>query len=787
MRKISIFVFVALTGISLTCCSVKPDQDSYAAPYMKGISNEGKTNNKPYLTAGDKAHIIGLQNGQFPDMGGHVRYESGGVWSDPIKLADGYWLKVSEKSVPDGVWLMDADEFITYPEGSEFVYKNKLNGLQVNRFQFAPDQERGVIIDYTITNNSDVAQNLVLDFVMKTDLTPVWLSKEHNILDYSDLITWDNDNKLFSTRDSVQNWFMAWGTDSPVLSYVENYKGPVETFGKGIGGLIQTSVTVAPKEKKVVSFAVSGSIISNAEAVSTYNRLLKQKKEMLVQKQNSFAELLEVSKITIPDKRLETTYNWVKINNRWLELDLDGYGRFLCAGAIEYPWLFGCDNSYALQGVLATGDFELAKSTLTQLRNASEKENGNGRIIHEMSTNGFIYNKGNTQETAHFIGAVWKTFLWTGDIAFLQDMYPYVKKGINWLLVDMDTNGNLFPEGYGIMEVTGLAAELIDAAVYTQQALEATSCMAKLFNEIDLANEYAAKATILKDKINTEFWDETEGSYCDFYGTKEQAISVANGALKDLERNTSATRDNINIDFYKRLIANISNLPAGTQHGWFTNKNWVINTPVETGIAPVDKAIRLLDKVRNEHCGEYGPYLSGVEKQAMMTISTGTQAVSEAQYGRTDECLWYLDKIASTLSRTFPGSINEMMPDYGCPVQAWTIYSVAVPVITHVFGISPDAYNKKVVISPSLPSQWNEIKLENQKVGSNSYDLQVSKSDGKTTYVIKSREKDWNNVLRIKGLSGQSYELNGKAVHATSDDIALIGAENTICWKSIVE
>ena len=46
-----------------------------------------------------------------------------------------------------------------------------------------------------------------------------------------------------------------------------------------------------------------------------------------------------------------------------------------------------------------------------------------------------------------------------------------MKQGLDWLLSDMDRNRNLFPEGYGIMEVSGLNAELIDVAVYTQQAL----------------------------------------------------------------------------------------------------------------------------------------------------------------------------------------------------------------------------------------------------------------------------------------------------------------------------
>ena len=55
-----------------------------------------------------------------------------------------------------------------------------------------------------------------------------------------------------------------------------------------------------------------------------------------------------------------------------------------------------------------------------------------------------------------------------------------MKLGLRWLLTDMDQNHNLFPEGYGIMEVSGLNAELIDVAVYTQQALEATARIARV-------------------------------------------------------------------------------------------------------------------------------------------------------------------------------------------------------------------------------------------------------------------------------------------------------------------
>ena len=179
----------------------------------------------------------------------------------------------------------------------------------------------------------------------------------------------------------------------------------------------------------------------------------------------------------------------------------------------------------------------------------------------------------------------------------------------------------------------------------------------------------------------------------------------------------------------RQLVQEFSTLPAGTEKGWFTNKNWVISTPAETQIAPQEKAIRLLNKVRNEDCGEYGPYLSAVERRYMMTISTGVQAMAECAYGRTDEAMWYVDKIVQTFNRALPGSISEMMPDYGCPVQAWTIYGLATPLVTYVLGINPDAYNKSIVISPHLPGSWNNGAIYDLPVGTNTISFAIKKNE----------------------------------------------------------
>ena len=62
---------------------------------------------KRYVAAGDRAYVIGSEDGRFPPMGWHIRGEMGGVWAHPIKLLDGYWFSV------DNTWLPAASRFTT--------------------------------------------------------------------------------------------------------------------------------------------------------------------------------------------------------------------------------------------------------------------------------------------------------------------------------------------------------------------------------------------------------------------------------------------------------------------------------------------------------------------------------------------------------------------------------------------------------------------------------------------------------------------------------------------------
>jgi glycogen debranching enzyme len=776
LRSVLLFLCFALTD-----AQVLPAQHDYAAPIMAGISNHGHDKAQPYVTAGDRAYLIGTQDGNFPDMGSHVPGEMGGLWLHPIKLIDGFWAAVEDLATNQDSALSESTEFVSYPYGNRFGFGPVLDSLDVERLQFSPDGQPGLIVQYAFKNTADRRRRLRFRFSVKTDLRPVWFSEHLGIEDARDTVAWRATDNLFLARDTGHRWFCVWGASPSVGAQPITHPPPIQTSGMGVTAVASYSLSVDPQSTSTLTFVIAGSTTSQSEALSAYTYLARHRTSLLARKEARYASIIETARIRIPDPRLQEVYNWVRINMEWLAREVPGIGRGLGGGLMEYPWWFGTET-YSLQAATATGDVDLARQTLRLLKTQSMKANGNGRIVHEITTNGAVSNPGNSQETAQFILTVGKVFDWTGDRAFAREMYPAMKTGLHWLLTDMDRNQDLFPEGYGIMEVSGLNAELIDVAVYTQQALEATARLAAILGEPDSAEHYRQVATQLKTRINQRFWVEEEGSYADFYGSRAQAIRAAEGAIRQIGlkgENNLTQGDKELIRYYERLKQTFSATPD-TSRGWLTNKNWVISTPMETGIAPQARAIRLLDKIRKENVGEYGPFLSAVERHSMMTISTGVQAVSEANYGRTDQALWYVDKIVQTFNRVTPGSISEMMPDHGCFTIAWTSYGIVLPLIQHVFGIHPDAVHKTVVLDPHLPTGWEDMSIEDLPVGTGTISFFRAKTGRGIEYRVEAKESGWTFVLKGKALPGAKYYLNGRPVAFTSSGIRMSGRKNEV-------
>ena len=131
--------------------------------------------------------------------------------------------------------------------------------------------------------------------------------------------------------------------------------------------------------------------------------------------------------------------------------------------------------------------------------------------------------------------------------------------------------------------------------------------------------------------------------------------------------------------------------------------------------------------------------------------------MAEANYGRTAEALWYMDRIVETFNRVTPGSISEMMPDFGCFTIAWTSYGIVVPLIQHVFGIEPDAVRKTVVFAPHMPEGWDELSIEDLPVGTNLVSFAGARTAKGMEYTFESRDSGWTFVLQTEDSPGARY------------------------------
>jgi glycogen debranching enzyme len=774
----AILSLVLLDAAAVVPCVAQSSSETTA------LSNKGRTGSQPYVTAGDRTYLIGTQDGNFPDMGQHVPGEMGGLWLPPIKLIDAFHARIAE-GTNEEVSLAESAEMVTYPYGTRFIYGRVLDAIEIERFQFSPDGRPGLIVQYLLKNSSDRARTLRLHWSVKTDLRPGWYADRVGIKDGQDRVEWRATEGVFVARDADHPWFCVWGVAHSTDARRIERPSPIHTKGRGVTAASTHMVTVDAHSTATLTFVVSGSTTGSSDAVSNYTYLSEHHVELLAQKTAHYGSLTNRARLRIPDPRLQEVYNWSRINMEWLVREVPGIGRGLSGAFMEYPWWFGTET-YSLQALTVTGDFELARQTLRLLRNVSEKVNGNGRIVHEITPDAAVSNPGNTQETAQFILTVGKIFQWTGDPEFAREMYPAIKKSIDWLLGEMDQDNDLFPEGYGIMEVSGLNAELIDVAVYTQQALVSAARIAEELNDTDAKDRYRKLAADLKERINQKFWIEQDDTYADFYGSRSQAVSAAEGAIRQIGLQGAdklTQKDKDLIAHYQRQKAQFSAMPD-INRGWLTNKNWVIATPMETGIAPPARAIPLLDKIRRENSGEYGPYLSAVEKQAMMTIATGVQAVAEGNYGRTDQAMWYVDRIVQTFNRVTPGSISEMMPDYGCFTIAWTSYGIVMPLIEHVFGIQPDAPNKTIVFEPHLPSGWEDISINDLPVGDNLVSFSRTRTGAGVIYDIEARDGDWRFVLRMEPAPNTRLFLNGRPRDPSSSDIHMEGTKNRVLITS---
>ncbi|MEM8508168.1 MAG: glycogen debranching protein [Bacteroidota bacterium] len=755
------FLPVLLFGLFCSCTQTK--METFATLLESAPKIEGKTEylDSPYVTAGDRVYMVGHQNGTFPELGWHIKGEMGGIWNHPIKLMDGFEAKLKWGDLSTS--LDTAERFTNFPMANTHSFQIPEKEMAVERWQFVPDGEQGIVIHYVLKNNATTTQDLDFEFTGHTDLRPTWLGERTAMKDAKDTAQYATDFQGWLAKDGENPWFVGFGSDIPPDSYTASDK---KYQGLGIANHLSYALQIAPKSATTLTFYIAGSYTAEKEVVSTLEHLKKEANVLLSAKQQRYAILAGQSKLTIPDPKMQQAFEWLKYNCDWLVRTVPEVGTGIGAGIPDYPWWFGVDSEYALQGYMAIGQKDIVYKTIALLDSVSNAVNGNGKIIHEMATNGAVFNPGNINETPQYASLLWSVYQWTGDQDFLERYFPTVEKGMQWLMDANDADGNGFPEGFGMMEIHGLDSEMIDVAAYSQKGFADAAQMAQTLGKEGLAIKYSAIAAGLKTKINRQFWSEDFNSYADFIGTDEQALHLIEDAIVRADTLDKPWA----IEELEATRKFIEQNPSQRPRPFVMHHNWVVNTPMEVGIADTTKALKALETAK-QFVNPFGVFVTGIDRDAsagsdegaykappiftytgaVMTLPTGVQARAENNYGRPNEALKYLERMTRSFSYALPGSMYEVSPDFGMMVQAWNIYSFAYPIVQQFFGIHPDAANKTVVIRPQMPDKWDEASLESVGIGDNKISVFYSKKGDDLNIRITQTNPEWKLILELPG------------------------------------
>ena len=765
-----------LCSLVLAACAV-PQTEELDHPLVERMSTmetlQGNTNylHSKQMTPGNHAYCVGFQDGTFPDMGWHIKGEMGGLWAHPIKLLDGFSAAMVYKG--DTMYLDSATTYSTTALGSIFTYS--IQGKTITRTQFIPDPAKGMVVEYDM---SDFPKAQLL-FYPSADLRPTWLGERTNMIDSTDIITLENNQ--WTATDSKNGWQVRISASS---------KGAI------------TPTHLLSRPSKTHQFYIAGG--RTAEEAAQELAAVESWSDLWYSKEKKHFELSGNSSFFCAgEEELETVFRWLKHNAIWLEMDADTLGYGFAAGIEDYPWFFGCDSEFSILGLNAVGRYDLSKSMLRLLAKASERTNGTGQIIHEMSTNGAVFNPGNLNETPQFVTACWDTYLWSGDLEFLEEIYPLMLKSMRWLeKQDIDNNG--IPDGYGMMEIHGMDGEMIDVASYSVQGWEALHEAAlAMDNDAGIAEWAGKNAARLSKYINEYYWIESVGAYADVRGTPSQAVSLIEDAIqraKGLDKPWAVTEleetKKIALDDMLRSMPDIDEVDwSPTSYPYSIHHNWIVNTPMEVGFAPEEYALKALDKAA-QYTNPFGMFVTGIDRDesagtdtdgfakrkktftyvgAVMTLPSGVAAVAENNYGRPDKALDYLHRMSRSWGYAHPGSMYEVSPDFGMMCQAWNIYSFGYPIVRQFFGVQPEPQQHKITIDLAIPSNWTHPQLKGIVIGEGAFqthlDIAFLREDviGKNQLLL-TQEGPKNWTLRTKIPEGAEVMVGDQIIQPTLDE-----------------
>lgn len=669
---------------------------------------------KYFEAIGRHSAVIGEEQGIFE------------VWVYPFKILHSFKLSIvleGESRIYDARDL--AERITVRPEAVTITYV--ADEFTLSQHLVAPIDERGAIMLLDV----DADRLLSIVCSLSPALEPMWPGGLGGQYSY-----WDDEEGAFVITESRKEYSGAVGC--PL-----GEKGSSTPAHELPEGEVQFEVAVHPDSAHgfYIPIVIAGGVLGVEEVKKTYRRMLGSIGDLYGATRSHYDTLRrQFLSLQTDNKDIDLAFEWAKVAidkgfacNPHLGCGLvAGFGH---SGASERPgfaWYFGGDafmNSFAINSY---GDFATTRQALTFLR---QYQRDDGKMMHELSQSGgmipwfeeYPYCYYHADTTPYYIVAARDYIRATNDTAFLRETWDSVKKAYGYCL-DCDTDGDGLMEnskaGLGAVELGSLLkrshTDIYLAGIWVE-AIRSLSEMARIMDEIQLAEESSRLFEKARHSLNEKFWNEEKGTY--------------NFAL--------TTDDGVNDE--------VTAWPA---------------VPLLFGLLDEQRAASMLDVLASSELStDWGVRMLSNRSEAYQPLSynngavwpflTGYAAWAEYLGHRPFSGFMHLMNMVRLTFIDALGYNPELLSGdrykplrTGVPHQIFSSSFVVTSTVRGLLGLEGDGEQGVITFSPHLPPDWNHLSVRSFRVGEATFFFRIS---------VKREEGQL--VLSMRQSNGEGYRI----------------------------
>jgi glycogen debranching enzyme len=473
--------------------------------------------------------------------------------------------------------------------------------------------------------------------------------------------------------------------------------------------------------------------------------------------------------IETPDEEVNRALAWSEIaldQARVCNPDLGcglvaGYGPSRNARRPQYAWFFAGDGLIAMDGLVASGEYDRARDELDFILKYQDRKTG--MIWHELSQSAghidwagkYPYMFVHVDITFQFLSTLFRYVEASGDTDFAKQNWPAIESAYRYCqsIIDPATSlPRIPPDKEGGNEQDRESDELSLSAAW----LETSSAFAKLA-EWTAHPQDAAKAiqaiAPARASIATRYWDNgrqfwisghTVGGKEIFDERSQPSGLIAEQVFSQQQNETLLDKiasSNFQADWGSRGLSSSS--AAFDPDSYAKGSVFALST---AGIAET----------------------FWVEHRPVAALPIWTSIVP---WTRLDA----LGHIHEVLAGDSYRQQTESVPE-----QTWSSAGFISAAVSGLLGLHVDSVSNQIAFSPHLPTEWREITIRNVRMQHAAFDLHMQRSDGSIDLTVTNRARPASFVFdpqiplgaRLLGAQCGSHRLVASIEHNAQDEHA---------------